>query len=201
MLTVAARGPLGGPRAFCSGADVSRSAALNRFLAGVEKRAFFMANAAVSNDADALDIVQDAMMTLATKYAHKAEGEWKPLFYRILRNRITDFHRRNSVRRRLFGWLPFHNDEAPELDPVAAAPGPETVEPVRRKVLDDATARLLELVEALPPRQQEAFLLRALEGLSVAETAQAMKCSEGSVKTHYSRAVHGLRAELEEHWS
>ncbi len=199
MLGAVESRPLAGLLARSAAADVSRSAALNQFLAGVEKRAFFMANAAVGNQADALDIVQDAMLTLADKYARKPEAEWKPLFYRILQNRITDFHRRNAVRRRFFAPRPAAREDL-DVDPVDLAQGPAAVEPGNRSALDDATAKMLELVPALPRRQQQAFLLRTLEGLSVAETARAMKCSEGSVKTHYSRAVHSLRSELEEYW-
>jgi len=175
---------------------MSAGADLNRFLASVEKKAFYMARASVRNEDDALDLVQDAMFTLARKYADKSPEEWRPLFYRILQNRITDWHRKASVRGRFFGL--FQTDED---DPLDRVPGPQSSEPAERARLDDATDRLITLVAELPRRQQQAFLLRSLEGLSVAETAEAMGCSAGSVKTHYSRAVHSLRPHLEEHVS
>jgi len=179
---------------------MSQGAAMNRFLAGVEKKAFFMARTAVGNTDDALDIVQETMLTLASRYGRKSEAEWRPLFYRILKNRITDWHRRNATRRRFLAPAPVApEDTAP--DPIDAVAGPASVEPDTRMALDGAARELSTLVAALPSRQQEAFLLRALEGLDVAETARVMRCSQGSVKTHYSRAVHSLRHALGEHWS
>lgn len=175
---------------------VSLEADLNRFLAGVEKKAFYMARAAVGDRDEALDIVQEAMFTLVRKYSNKDEEQWRPLFYRILQNKITDSHRRSSFRRRLFGSRSEADDDS--LDEI---PGLSSVEPASRAQLDESTARLIDLVADLPLRQQQAFLLRTLEGLDVSETAEAMGCSQGSVKTHYSRAVHSMREQLQEHWS
>jgi RNA polymerase sigma-70 factor (ECF subfamily) len=176
------------------------AAALNSFLASVERRAFRIARYAVSDSEAALDIVQDAMLTLARKYAGKPEAEWPPLFFRILRNRITDFHRRRIVQNGIFALLPGRRD-APEMDPIEQAVGARDGEPEFRDELDRATQRLNTALSQLPARQREAFLLRAWEGLDVAGTARAMRCSEGSVKTHYSRAVHKLREQLEGDWS
>lgn len=161
-----------------------------------------MAQFAVKDVDEALDIVQDAMFTLVRKYAHKPSDQWRPLFYRIVQNRITDFHRRNTVKRRIFftSWISV-DDEDGIQDPIEAAPAAQSANPDRRMQLDGATDELQAAVGRLPARQQQAFLLRALEGLNVAETATAMKCSQGSVKTHYSRAVHSLRSALEGHWS
>ncbi len=180
---------------------MSQSAELNSFLTEVEQKAYRMAMYAVKDSSEALDIVQDAMLTLAEKYAHKSRAEWRPLFYRILHNRITDTHRRNTRRWRLFA-RPVDTQDADErqADPVANLAAPASANPEVRSQLDESTLRLSELVEALPARQQQAFLLRAWEGLSVAETATAMRCSQGSVKTHYSRAVHSLRGALAEIW-
>lgn len=175
---------------------VSQEAELDRFLASVEKKAFYMARAAVGDRDEALDIVQEAMFTLVRKYSDKDEEQWRPLFYRILQNRITDSHRRSNVRRGLFGS---RREDAE--DRLAELPGLASVEPASRVQLDESTAKLIDLVAELPLRQQQAFLLRTLEGLSVSETAKAMGCSQGSVKTHYSRAVHGMREQLQEHWS
>jgi RNA polymerase sigma-70 factor, ECF subfamily len=174
----------------------SRSSALNQFLAGVELKAFKIAQTALRHEDDALDAVQDAMLQLARAYADRPAEEWKPLFYRILENRIRDMQRRRTVRGRVIAWLPSRGeDEDDEPDPIAQAVSPEPP-PVRRLELDEAIGALEKALGELPRRQQQAFLLRTLEGLDVAETAVAMGCSEGSVKTHYFRAVQALRAQL-----
>jgi RNA polymerase sigma-70 factor, ECF subfamily len=176
----------------------SRSRALNQFLAGVELRAFKIAQAALRNQDDALDAVQDAMLQLSRAYADRPPAEWKPLFYRILENRIRDMQRRRTVRGRVIAWLPYRGeDEEDEPDPISQAPSPEP-QPVKRLELDEAMVALEKALAALPRRQQQAFLLRTLEGMDVAETAAAMGCSQGSVKTHYFRAVQSLRAQLGE---
>jgi len=178
--------------------EQTQSRALNQFLAGVELKAFKIAQAALRHEDDALDAVQDAMLQLARAYADRPPEEWKPLFYRILENRIRDMQRRRTVRGRVMAWLPHHGDEDDEeYDPVAQAPSTEP-QPVRRLELDEAVGALEEALNRLPRRQQQAFLLRTLEGLDVADTAKAMGCSEGSVKTHYFRAVQALRAQLGE---
>jgi RNA polymerase sigma-70 factor (ECF subfamily) len=180
----------------------SRSHALNQFLAAVETKAFRMAQAGLRNEDDALDAVQDAMMHLARSYSERPPAEWKPLFYRILENRIRDMQRRRTVRGRIISWLPFRRDDEDDdgLDPIAQAPSHDPL-PVKRLELDEAIQALDGAVAALPNRQRQAFLLRNLEGLDVAQTAAAMGCSEGSVKTHYFRAVQSLRVQLGEFWS
>jgi len=176
----------------------TRSRALNQFLAGVELKAFKIAQAALRHEDDALDAVQDAMLQLARAYADRPAQEWKPLFYRILENRIRDMQRRRTVRGRVIAWLPFRGDEDDEEpDPIAQAPSPEP-QPPRRLELEQAVGALEKALSELPRRQQQAFLLRTLEGLDVAQTAAAMGCSEGSVKTHYFRALQRLRAQLGE---
>jgi RNA polymerase sigma-70 factor (ECF subfamily) len=176
----------------------TRSRALNQFLAGVELKAFKIAQAALRHEDDALDAVQDAMLQLVRAYAARPAEEWKPLFYRILENRIRDLQRRRTVRGRVIAWLPFRgDDDDDEPDPIAQAPSPEP-QPPRRLELDQAVTALEKALGELPRRQQQAFLLRALEGLDVAETAAAMGCSQGSVKTHYFRALRALRAQLGE---
>lgn len=171
--------------------------AMDAFLAEVERKAFVMARIYLRDDDDALDAVQDAMIRLVRKYAGRPRGEWKPLFYRILRNGIVDQQRRRSVRQRFAAWLPTR-DDAP--DPLAEAPGRPVEQPDRQVELQESMASLQQAVGSLPARQSQAFLLRALEGLNVEETAKAMGCSQGSVKTHYFRAVHSLRVTLGEHW-
>jgi RNA polymerase sigma-70 factor (ECF subfamily) len=171
--------------------------ALDQFLASVERRAFKIAQLGLRNDDDALDAVQDAMMKLVQSYAARPQEEWRPLFYRILANRIRDLQRRRTVRGRIMAWLPGRDaeDDGEEFDPVAQAPSPE-VTPARRLELDEAIGALETAVAELPARQREAFLLRNFEGMDVSETAGAMGCSEGSVKTHYFRALESLRARL-----
>jgi len=176
--------------------------ALNQFLASVELKAFKIAQLALRHEEDALDVVQDAMLQLARAYGARPAEEWKPLFYRILENRIRDVQRRRQVRGRVMAWLPFRrgDDEDDLPDPVEQAPSPGPT-PGRRLELDEAMQALDKAVQALPNRQRQAFLLRCLEGLDVAQTAAAMGCSEGSVKTHYFRALQALRAELGDFWS
>ncbi|HEY6484165.1 MAG TPA: RNA polymerase sigma factor [Steroidobacteraceae bacterium] len=179
----------------------SQSRALSQFLAGVELKAFKIAQAALRQEDDALDAVQDAMLQLARAYADRPPAEWKPLFYRILENRIRDMQRRRTVRGRVISWLPFRGDEdEDEADPIAQAPSEEP-QPLRRLEIAEAMGALERALEGLPRRQQQVFMLRTLEGLDVAQTATAMGCSQGSVKTHYFRALQSLRAQLGEFWT
>jgi RNA polymerase sigma-70 factor, ECF subfamily len=174
------------------------TAAIDAFLREVETRAYRIALVQVRDRDDALDIVQDSMIRLVRRYARRPSEEWRPLFFRILQNRIRDVQRRRVVRSRVlsfFGGTP--SDD--ELDPLLAAPAPSGETPLARVLAGDAMQALEEALGTLPARQREAFALRTLEGLDVAQTAQAMGCTEGSVKTHYSRAVHRLRELLEEH--
>src|SRR3954468_23999845 len=176
--------------------DLMTSRALEQFLASVEKRAFKIAQLGLRNHDDALDAVQDAMMKLVQSYGSRNSEEWRPLFYRILTNRIRDLQRRRTVRGRVMAWLPLRDGEDDdEFDPIAQAPSPDP-NPARRLELDEAIGALEAALQDLPPRQQQAFLLRNFEGLDVSETAGAMGCSEGSVKTHYFRALESLRARL-----
>ena len=178
--------------------ELMASRALEQFLSSVEKRAFKIAQLGLRNDDGALDAVQDAMMKLVQSYAARSSEEWPPLFYRILANRVHDMQRRRTVRGRVMAWLPLRDAEDDEsVDPVAQAPSPEPT-PARRLELDEAIGTLEAAIAALPRRQQQAFLLRNFEGLDVSQTALAMGCSEGSVKTHYFRALETLRARLGE---
>lgn len=178
------------------------AAQLNRFLAAVERRAFRIAQMALRDAEDALDVVQEAMFTLARRYAGRPEAEWPPLFYRILQSRIRDCQRRRAVRSRVLSFFGGQREfeEAPP-DPVEGAPDPAGGDPAERLAGFEAVQALEQALAALPGRQRQAFVLRILEGLDVADTARAMGCSEGSVKTHLSRAVHSLRERLGEHWS
>ena len=171
---------------------------LDQFLASVEQKAYVMAVVSVKNEDDALDIVQDAMFTLARKYAKKPAGEWGPLFYRILQNRINDFHRRNTVRQKIFSW--FKRDDDTDTDPIESYAAPAQYSPEYQQTLTGTAGELEKALSELPARQQQAFMLRAWEGLDVRETARCMGCSTGSVKTHYSRAVHTLRQQLDDYY-
>ncbi len=173
----------------------AQAAELNRFLAGVEQSAFQLARYAVRDADEALDIVQEAMFTLARKYARKPPSEWRPLFFRILQNRIRDWHRRGVVRRRFFAEA-FQDG----VDRIEQASDHGRENPEALAAGDGVHDAIQQAVMALPARQQQAFLLRAIEGMNVAETAEAMACSQGSVKTHYSRALGALRKTLGEDW-
>ncbi len=180
--------------------DTARPAArsIEAFLASVERRAWRVAEIALNDADEALDAVQDAMLRLVRHYSSKPAEEWPLLFWGILRRRITDLQRRRAVRNRILVWtgrarLDEDGDELPAWD--APDSGPD---PARAYVSRQAHAAMSAAVRKLPRRQQQAFLLRVLEGLDVADTARAMGCSEGSVKTHLSRALDALRGQLEE---
>src|SRR3977135_3600865 len=133
----------------------TRSRALNQFLAGVELKAFKIAQAALRHEDDALDAVQDAMLQLARAYADKPAEEWKPLFYRILENRIRDMQRRRTVRGRAVSWLPCRGDEEDdEPDPIAQAPSTDP-SPVRKLEIDEAMVALEKALGELPRRRQQ----------------------------------------------
>jgi RNA polymerase sigma-70 factor (ECF subfamily) len=172
-------------------------ATLDAFLAQVERRAFRMAEMQLRQREDAMDAVQDAMLRLVKHYRDKPAAEWPPLFWGILRRRIVDLQRRRKVRSIVVGWLggghDDNGDEMPVWEPSDHGPGP-----LDRLHDSQSYADMSAAVRQLPQRQREAFMLRMLEGLDVAETAHAMGCSEGSVKTHLSRAMHHLRDLLED---
>ncbi|HEU4622629.1 MAG TPA: RNA polymerase sigma factor [Burkholderiaceae bacterium] len=175
---------------------------LSDFLEGVERRAFKTAMFAVRDEENALDIVQDAMVKLAEKYGDKPAAELPLLFQRILQNTIHDHFRRQKVRSM---WVTLFSafgkdDDGEELDileTLEAEPGSMQSESAADKVTRQETLTLIDAeISKLPTRQREAFLLRYWEELDVAETAALMGCSEGSVKTHCSRATHALAQAL-----
>jgi RNA polymerase sigma-70 factor (ECF subfamily) len=173
---------------------------LGQFLAEVERRALRIAEIAVRDRDEALDLVQDAMIKLVRNYSRRDNDEWAPLFYRILQNGVRDWHRRRAVRNRVMVWFQKTKSEDDDYDVIAAAPDPAGRSPDEELQNSEAMQDMETAVRELPRRQQEAFMLRTFEGLNVAGTAAAMGCSEGSVKTHYSRAIHALRDKLGEHW-
>jgi RNA polymerase sigma-70 factor (ECF subfamily) len=171
---------------------------LNQFLASSERRAYRIALAAVGDPEEALDIVQDSMLKLARLYAHKPEPELRILFNRILQSRIRDWYRRQRVRKAVMGWLPGNlNPEEESEEAFSQVPQPGTHNPQHLLENDELVLQIETAVRALPKRQREAFFLRCWDGLSTRDTAKAMKISEGSVKTHYSRALKALRDVLE----
>lgn len=170
----------------------SNSQALDAFLAAIERRAYRMALFAVQDREEALDIVQDAMLSLVRRYSGAASDEWPPLFHRILQHRIRDHYRRQKVRAVVRGWFGGGDSADHDHDEEAATPA-TTSGPQEQLMQGQLTQQLNSAITALPLRQQQVFLLRAWEGLDVRDTAAAVGCSEGSVKTHYSRAVAKLR--------
>lgn len=176
---------------------------LSDFLENVERRAFKQAVYAVRKDESALDIVQDAMIKLAEKYGDKPAAELPMLFQRILQNTIHDYFRREKVRNSwvsLFSSLSRNSDDHEDYDVLEtfeAEEGTAASESSQDKVERyQVLAAIEEEVEKLPARQREAFLMRYWQDMDVAETAAAMGCSEGSVKTHCSRATHTLAQAL-----
>jgi RNA polymerase sigma-70 factor, ECF subfamily len=171
---------------------------MSDFLASVERRAFKQCVFSVRDDEAALDIVQDSMMKLAEKYSTKPPQELPLLFSRILQNTIRDHFRRQKVRSTwttLLSNLGLGGEdeegdplESLEVDEISNIPA----SPADRLEQSQVMASIEEAVKALPARQREAFMLRYWEELDVSETAKAMGCSEGSVKTHCSRATHAL---------
>jgi RNA polymerase sigma-70 factor, ECF subfamily len=172
---------------------------ISAFLAEVERRAFKQALFAVRDEDSALDVVQDAMLKLTEKYAGKPVAELPMLFQRILQNTIHDHFRRQKVRSAwttLFSSFGQKDDKDDDFDLLETLPAKSdsnrAADPARQVEQGQIVGLIEQALARLPARQREAFLLRYWEELDVAETAAAMGCSEGSVKTHCSRAVHAL---------
>ena len=138
-------------------------------------------------------------MKLVTRYGNKDAEHWGPLFHRILQSTIRDWYRRNKVRNavRHFFLDSSTDDDSNPMDEFADL---SQAEPEQQLKEQQAMMALNNALHNLPLRQQQAFLLRQWEGLSVAETSKAMACSQGSVKTHLSRAIAALRNELGDYW-
>jgi len=172
---------------------------VDAFLQDVERRALRMAWLATSDLDVAMDLLQDAMMAFYRHYAKRPPGQWAPLFYRTLNNRIIDHYRRQARWRR---WLQPSGQVADaaqaEADPVPAAAS-NTLAPDMQAHLDDFGQKLQQALQALPHRQRQVFLLRVHEGLDVAATASSLGIGAGSVKTHLHRATQALRAKLEDY--
>ena len=175
---------------------------LDAFLRGVEKRAFKRTYYHVRNEESALDIVQDSMMKLAEHYGHKSPEELPMLFQRILSNTTLDWFRRQKTRNALFTPLGDFDSQGGDgefdlLEALLANSDNPQQESSQSQAERAQTLHAIELeIQNLPARQREAFLMRYWEELDLAETASAMGCSQGSVKTHCSRAVSALAKAL-----
>lgn len=170
---------------------------LDAFLCSVGRRAQVMAEIATRDREAALDIVQDSMLALTARYRDRSPAEWGPLFQTILQSRIMDWHRSRTRRGRWFTWLAPHGDDD-NGDPWADIPERASSDPALLLERARDMETVLAVLGDLPLRQQQAFMLRIWEGLDTAATAEAMDCSEGSVKTHLSRAMQALRMRLED---
>ncbi len=191
-------GRTAGDRAAPTGEPLATRKELSDFLASVERRAFKQCVFSVHDEEAALDIVQDAMMKLAEKYSGRPPAELPLLFQRILQNAIRDHFRRGKVRST---WTTLLSNlgmggEDDDADPLETLEVEETSNvpssPADRLEQSQVMATIEAAVQALPERQRQAFMLRYWEELDVSETAKVMGCSEGSVKTHCSRATHAL---------
>lgn len=179
---------------------MASSQELSDFLRDVERRAYKQTVYAVRDEHAALDIVQDAMLKLAEKYAEKPIEEYPMLFQRILQNTMRDFWRRQKVRNLWTTLLSSFgsNEDGEDRDPLETIDVEDNSENPAEQLQRNQTIAIVEkALEKLPPRQREAFVLRYWEDMDVAETAEVMGCSQGSVKTHCSRAVHALAQTLE----
>ena len=171
---------------------------IDGFLASVEKRAFVMARVSTGDPDAALDIVQDSMFRMVKNYTERPQEQWLPLFFRIVNNRITDHHRKRGFDR-LFRWFGDKKDDEPSMTEAVDLLPTGNESPYSHVQTDQLGDALEEALKQLPDRQRQAFLHRQWQGMSVAETAQAMGVSEGSVKTHLWRATQALQSKMQEY--
>lgn len=169
---------------------------LKNFMQDVTGRALVMMESATQGQHGiAMDLVQEAFISLHKSYAEKSTEEWYPLFYTILNNKLQDWRRKEARRNQPFSFFKkvSLDDDEVEFDNLLDESTPSPLE-----FLDQAVTaeEIQEAIAKLPVRQQQAFMLRAWEGFDTQTTAQIMNCTEGSVKTHYHRAIQGLRASL-----
>lgn len=175
---------------------------LEDFLIKVRSKALTFTVFRVGDENHALDILQEAMMGFVKVYNNYNKDAWLNLFYKILKRRITDFHRKKGWRNRLQQIIPFSHiakEEGTEKswDDLHTHDDNTSSNPVESQYLaGDLADDFEQALQALPSRQQEAYLLRQWQGMSVKETADIMGCSEGSVKTHLSRAMQSLKSNL-----
>ncbi|GAB2196671.1 RNA polymerase sigma factor [Sessilibacter sp. MAH4] len=171
----------------------ARHSPLDAFFQAVQSRAFVTAKLAVSNEDDALDIVQESMLKMVKSYRDTDPELWGGLFQRILQNTIRDWYRRQKVRKVMFWWQQ-HEVSEEELDIDEGSTQQST--PVQSLADTQYKKHILTALKKLPKRQQQAFVLRAWWEHNTEETAEIMGCSQGSVKTHFSRALSALQDQL-----
>lgn len=170
---------------------------LHLFMQEVSGRALVMMENACQGQQDiAMDLVQEAFISLHQHYAHKSTDEWYPLFYTILNNKLADWRRKEARRSQHFGWLRLNPLKQEDDDLEFDIPDHTQIEPSELLSQENTAEEIHTAVQSLPVRQQQAFTLRAWEGFDTATTAKIMNCSEGSVKTHYHRAIQTLKSAL-----
>lgn len=177
-------------------APMSLEKRLQLFMQEITGRALVMMENACQGQHDvAMDLVQEAFISLHQHYPDKPTDEWYPLFYTILNNKLLDWRRKEARRTQRFGWLrinPIADEDEEQYD----LPDQNLVDASDLIDQEHTTEEIFQAVQTLPVRQQQAFMLRAWEGFDTATTAKIMNCSEGSVKTHYHRATQSLKTIL-----
>ena len=181
-----------------STADSSQSTEqrLTVFIQQVSGRALMMMESATSHHDVARDLVQESFISLHQHYASRPSSEWVPLFYTILNNRLMDWRRQEIRKNKRFGWFKPTLVEDTELDASLLIEDEQNIDPADFISKEFTLQEIQKAIARLPTRQQQAFMLRAWENLDTKTTASIMDCSEGSVKTHYHRAIQTLRAHL-----
>lgn len=189
-------------------ADAAADGDLDAFLASVERKAYRIGCYALRDEQAALDVVQDSMLKLFEKYAHRPGHEWPALFFTILNHRIADAHRWMRLREAggklvsLFRRTGRDQQEENLLDMgIGVELMPEHGRPDRQALGTQLHNRIDGALGRLSDRQRQVFLLREWQGFNVRETATILGCSQGTVKQHHFRAIRTLRAELAEVWS
>lgn len=177
------------------GASTSAGDNLDVFLASVERQAFVIAMASCRDEQTALDIVQDSMLGMIKHYANKPATQWRPLFFKVLNNRITDSHRKRGFAN-LTRWFGQQSADEPVSTDAVDQIGSDTLEPEAIADSMNLNSSLNKALSQLSNKQRQALIYRLWLGMSVKETAEAMSISEGSVKTHLSRAVAEMRLKL-----
>ena len=168
------------------------------FTEQVSGRALVMMELATQHHDVARDLVQDALIALAERYLDRPQTEWPALFYGILNRRLMDWRRQEVRRSKYFSWFRpvAKDDDLLEVDPLDLIVDEQQIDPSDLLTSASDLDLVKHAIAKLPPRQQQAFLLRAWENMDVKSTATVMQCSEGSVKTHYFRAIESLRSLL-----
>jgi len=173
---------------------------INQWVKEIGRRALVMTELATNFHHHSQDIVQDSLLSFISHYSDKPSEQWTPLFYGILRNQITDWKRKQARRSKWLTWFSSNQlDDEDELNPFEQIANSYEDNPALLLANANDIKLVQQVLSTLPERQQQAFLLRAWEGLDIQTTAQIMGCGESSVKTHYSRAIAVLRGALNQH--